>query len=125
MALSANTRVYDAMQASSPVKMVLARASVVRIGLALLLLHTVGAVVISHDNSAVCQSIVPQCEAKCKGQDYIFVCAAGNGPMGTPYVICRCANPAPPVGGPQQSELQQLVEEKLGGCGEKPRRLQP
>jgi hypothetical protein len=78
--------------------------AVARIVLALLLAHGAAAAVIQQDNSAVCVSVMPACEAKCKGQQYFFICAAGNGPMGTPYIICRCAQPAPAVGGPQQSE---------------------
>ncbi|KIZ06657.1 hypothetical protein MNEG_1290 [Monoraphidium neglectum] len=76
--------------------------AVARIVLALLLAHGAAAAVIQQDNSAVCVSVMPACEAKCKGQQYFFICAAGNGPMGTPYIICRCAQPAPAVGGPQQ-----------------------
>ncbi|KAI8472935.1 MAG: hypothetical protein J3K34DRAFT_412335 [Monoraphidium minutum] len=77
-------------------------ALLTRIALVALLAHTAAATVVRHDNSAVCVSVLPACEAKCKGQEYFFICAAGNGPMGTPYIICRCAQPAAPVGGPQQ-----------------------
>lgn len=65
--------------------------------------------VIKHDNSPVCTTVLPACEAKCQGQLFFFICAAGNGPMGSPYVICRCAKPAPAVGGPQQSERRDLL----------------
>lgn len=77
---------------------------VVQLGVIMLMLQSASAAVISQDNSPVCESVEPACEAKCRGQEYFFICAAGSGPLGTPYVICRCANPAPPVGGPQQSE---------------------
>jgi hypothetical protein len=61
--------------------------------------------VIRSDNSPVCNTYLPQCEAKCKrGEAYIFVCSAGNGPRGGPYLICRCAAPKLPVGPAQQSE---------------------
>lgn len=63
--------------------------------------------IIRSDNSPVCNTYLPQCEAKCKrGEAYIFVCSAGNGPQGGPYIICRCAAPFTPVGPPQQSKRQ-------------------
>eukprot|EP00882_Tetradesmus_deserticola_P014960 GHRQ01015918.1.p1 GENE.GHRQ01015918.1~~GHRQ01015918.1.p1 ORF type:complete len:256 (+),score=75.43 GHRQ01015918.1:280-1047(+) len=51
------------------------------------------------DNSPVCNQIFPQCQAKCKqGLDFMFVCSAGNGPNGGPYILCQCVAPALPVG---------------------------
>jgi hypothetical protein len=60
--------------------------------------------VVRHDNSPICVTTFPACQAKCRGQEYFFMCSAGSGPEGGPYVICRCAVPAAPVGGPVQSE---------------------
>lgn len=51
------------------------------------------------DSSPICNSVFPACQAKCpRGQDYMFVCSAGNGPQGGPYVLCQCVAPAMPVG---------------------------
>jgi hypothetical protein len=58
------------------------------------------------DNSPICNTVFPQCQAKCKqGQDYMFVCSAGNGPQGGPYILCQCVAPAMPVGPRAQGEL--------------------
>jgi hypothetical protein len=79
-------------------------AALARLCAALMLLHSASAVVVRHDNSPVCVANLPLCDAKCKGQDYFFICSAGSGPDGGPYVVCRCAAPALPVGGNQQGE---------------------
>jgi hypothetical protein len=71
---------------------------------ALLLLRGACAAVVRHDNSPVCVSSLPLCDSKCRGQDYFFICSAGSGPDGGPYMVCRCAAPAPPLGPQQQGE---------------------
>jgi hypothetical protein len=95
-----------------------AAALAARVALALLLAHSAAAAVVQQDNSAVCQSVMPACEAKCQGGQYFFICAAGNGPMGTPYIICRCAQPAPPIGGAQQSERPAAPRAPARACAE-------
>ncbi|KAF8065917.1 hypothetical protein HT031_002978 [Scenedesmus sp. PABB004] len=63
------------------------------------------------DSSPICQSVLPQCEAKCRqGQEYMFVCSAGNGPNGGPYMLCQCVAPALPVGPPSQVARLQLFQ---------------
>ena len=84
----------------------------------LLLLRPAAAAVVQHDNSKVCVSTLPACDAKCRGQDYFYICASGNGPLGTPYVICRCAQPAPAVGGPQQA-ARLVLDPQIGWPGSK------
>jgi hypothetical protein len=74
--------------------------------------------VIQHDNSKVCVSTLPACNAKCGGRDYFYICASGNGPLGSPYIICRCAQPAPAVGGPQQS-ARLVLDPQIGWPGSK------
>jgi hypothetical protein len=79
--------------------------------------------VVRTDMSPVCNSFMPQCEAKCKrGETFIYVCSAGNGPRGGPYIICRCAAPKLPVGPPQQGESRWFhsgpgpTGSRLAGC---------
>jgi hypothetical protein len=96
----------------------MARVTVMRISAALLpVLLLLGsaqaAPTVRSDNSPICNSVFPQCQAKCKqGQDYMFVCSAGNGPQGGPYILCQCVAPAMPVGPKAQGELV-LQQHKL------------
>lgn len=86
--------------------------------LAVFLCQAAEAQIVRSDNSPVCNTYLPQCEAKCKrGEAYIFVCSAGNGPQGGPYIICRCAAPFTPVGPPQQSKCmpRDVQDCRLGG----------
>lgn len=74
-------------------RMTRARFCLAGFALALAITST-SAQIVRSDNSPVCNTYLPQCEAKCKrGEAYIFVCSAGNGPQGGPYIICRCAAP--------------------------------
>eukprot|EP00882_Tetradesmus_deserticola_P031330 GHRQ01035427.1.p1 GENE.GHRQ01035427.1~~GHRQ01035427.1.p1 ORF type:complete len:143 (+),score=32.82 GHRQ01035427.1:343-771(+) len=94
----------------------MAKASAPRLCAALLpalLLLLLGAAeaapTIRTDNSPVCNQIFPQCQAKCKqGLDFMFVCSAGNGPNGGPYILCQCVAPALPVGPKAQGEHHML-----------------
>lgn len=83
---------------------VMARAHVLGSLALALLISSAAAQIVRSDNSPVCNTYFPQCEAKCKrGEAFIFVCSAGNGPQGGPYIICRCAAPLM-ANPPQQSE---------------------
>lgn len=75
--------------------------------LGLLFCYSVVEAVVSWDNSPVCVQSLPRCEAQCpaaSGKDYIFVCAAGSGPNGGPYVVCQCVAPAAPNPPQQQGK---------------------
>lgn len=92
-----------------------------------LLLSGVSAVtavpIIRTDSSPICNSVYPQCQAQCRqGEDYFFICSAGNGPNGGPYMICRCTAPAMPVGPPSQTARLVLDQASWPGsraCNEK------
>ncbi|GBF88493.1 hypothetical protein Rsub_01206 [Raphidocelis subcapitata] len=91
--------------------------ALLRAALALALLHCASAAgIIQHDNSPTCRSYAPACAAKCAGQEYFYICAVGNGPMGTPYVVCRCAAPAMPLG-PQQQVAHLVLDPEMGWPG--------
>jgi hypothetical protein len=75
--------------------------------------------IVRSDNSPICNSILPRCQAKCpNGQDFMYVCSAGNGPNGGPYILCQCVAPALPVGPPQQGEKSLTLYNLTGSaCG--------
>lgn len=46
----------------------------------------------------------------------MFVCSAGNGPQGGPYVLCQCVAPAMPVGPKAQGELDFRLNVRSHSC---------
>lgn len=95
----------------------MATAALLALLSAMLLGRAFAASVSRTDNSPVCNSYAPACEAQCRqGQEYMFVCSAGNGPNGGPYVLCQCVAPAMPVGPPQQSAFQAYGSNCPVGC---------
>ncbi len=71
--------------------------------LGLLLGTAVNAAVVDWDNSPICRTNLPACQASCKApMDYLFVCSAGSGPGGGPSVKCNCVTSAEPSNGNQR-----------------------